>query len=71
MVAEQAASSAIPGAEVATGAADPLPAVGGTPAVGDQTEKMMKLVAMIVEVVIQKLIPQLQRPQEERSRRET
>eukprot|EP00973_Karenia_brevis_P011691 1582578-Karenia_brevis.AAC.1 len=48
------------------------PAIGsGPPVVDDENEKIMKIVAKTVEVVMEKLIPQLQTPQYESSRRET
>eukprot|EP00973_Karenia_brevis_P071030 9868469-Karenia_brevis.AAC.1 len=65
MVAEQTASSTgAAGAPVIAAPASEVQTV-------DREEKMMKIVAMTVKQVIGELIPQLQRPQYESSRRET
>eukprot|EP00973_Karenia_brevis_P044564 6173745-Karenia_brevis.AAC.1 len=48
------------------------PATGSGPPVAEEgDENMLRLVAKTVEVMMDKLLPQLQRPQYESSRRET
>eukprot|EP00973_Karenia_brevis_P016450 2253467-Karenia_brevis.AAC.1 len=55
-------------AEPGSGMVEPV--VAGAETV-DENEKVMKIVAITVEKVIERLMPQLQRHREERSRRET